>query len=154
MDIRIKKYIQYKIKTLNERRRELYKLKQERETLRQEIIDESPAPQDGQPKGKGGSSSPVETKVIKLEKIDKRIGVLDGELKKFQEIEDKIKILGREPYLIYKLGIVEDANQEYAAMEVGMAIAPYYRAKAKLLEYIAEELGEYLNLDEESKATY
>lgn len=93
MDIRIKKYIQYKIKTLNERRRELYKLKQERETLRQEIIDESPAPQDGQPKGKGGSSSPVETKVIKLEKIDKRIGILDGELKKFQEIEDKIQLM-------------------------------------------------------------
>lgn len=93
MDIRIKKYIQYKIKTLKERKKERDRLAREYDTLRQEIIDESPAPQDGQPKGKGGSSSPVESKVLKLEKIDRRIATLDGELKKFQEIEDKIQLM-------------------------------------------------------------
>lgn len=32
-----------------------------------------------------------------------------------------------------------------------MAIAPYYRAKAKLLEFIAEELGEYLDVEDEEE---
>lgn len=93
MDIQIKKYIQYKIRTLNERKKERDRLAREYDTLRQEIIDESPSPQDGQPKGKGGSSSPVESKVLKLEKIDRRIATLDGELKKFQEIEEKIRLM-------------------------------------------------------------
>lgn len=93
MDIRIKKYIQYKVRTLNERKKEIEKLQKQREELRQNIIDESPSPQDGQPKGKGGSSSPVENKVLKLEKIDRRIGVLDSEIKKFQEIEEKIRLM-------------------------------------------------------------
>ena len=149
MDRPIRKYIQYKIRTLNERKKELERLKKEREDLRQEIIDESPAPQDGQPRGKGGTSRPVENIVIRLEKIDKRIDVLSGDIKKFTEIEEKIRLMGREMYMIYKRGIVDDANQEYVAMEVGMAIAPYYRAKAKLIEYIAEELGEYLETEEE-----
>lgn len=93
MDIRIKKYIQYKINTLSIRKRKLLKLRKEREILRREIIEESPAPPDGLPRGKGKSSSPVESKVIKLEKIDRRIGVLDGELQRFEEIENKIRLM-------------------------------------------------------------
>lgn len=93
MDIRVKKYIQYKIRTLSDRRREFDKLQRKRDELRMDIIDESPAPQDGQPRGKGGTSNPVETKVLKLEKIDKRIETLDREIKKFSEVEANIRLM-------------------------------------------------------------
>lgn len=99
MDIRIRKYIQYKVRTLNERRKELDKLNAKREELRRQVIDESPAYMDGQPRGKGGTSNPTESKVIKLEKIDRRIGVLDSELKKYAEIEEKIRLMRKRTIL-------------------------------------------------------
>lgn len=151
MDIRIKKYIQYKIRTLSDRRRELNNLQRRREELRRDVIDESPLPQDGQPRGKGGTSNPVENKVLKLEKIDKRIGVLDAELKKYEEIEQKIRLMGRIPYEIYRQSIAKEINAEYLAMELGMCERSLYTTKSKLLEFIATELGEYIDMNEIEK---
>lgn len=93
MDIPVKKYIQYKIRTLNLRKKEFDKLNKRRNELRQQIIDESPGTMDGLPRGKGRVSNPVESKVIKMERIDKRIEVLESELKKFAEIENKIRLM-------------------------------------------------------------
>ena len=147
MDIRIQKYIQYKIRTLNERKKELERLMKQREELRKDIIDESPTPADGQPRGKGGTSNPVESKVLRLEKVDRRIGTLDEELKKFAEVEEKVRLMGREPYTIYKKVIEAEYNGEYIAMELGMSFRTFCRMKAGLIRYIAEELGEYLEED-------
>lgn len=93
MDIRIKKYIQYKVRTLEERRQELVKLKAKREELRREIMDASPETPDGQPRGKGGTGDPTQRKALKLIEIDRRIGVLDGELKRFVDIEQNIRLM-------------------------------------------------------------
>lgn len=151
MDVRIRKYIQYKIRTLNERRKELLELNRKYEELRRQVIDESPACMDGQPRGKGGTSNPTENKVIKLEKIDKRKAVLEDEIKKFAEIEEKIKLMGREPYLIYKHTIADELNPEYVSMEVGMCRTSLFMAKGKIMEFIATELGEYIDLEELEK---
>lgn len=145
MDIRIGKYIQYKIRTLSERRKELETLKLQRNKLRQDIIDESPAPPDGQPSGKGATSSPVESKVLRLEKIDKRIETLEKELSDFKSIEEKIRLMGREAYLVYKHTIVGEMNPEYVAMEIGICRRSLFYMKAGILKYIATELGEYLD---------
>lgn len=144
MDQRIKKYIQYKARTLEDRKKELARLKTERETLRQDIIDESPGGMDGMPRGKGKTSSPVESKVLRLEKVDRRIEVLDKELKKYIEVENKIRLMGREAYTIYSRTIASDMNPEFVALELGMCRATLFNVKGKLMEYIAEELGEYL----------
>ena len=93
MDIRIRKYIQYKIRTLNERRQERYKLKELREELRQDVIDASPGAPDGQPKGKGNTGDPTYRKAVKLSEVDHRLDILDKELQKFEEIEQKIKLM-------------------------------------------------------------
>ena len=53
MDIRIRKYIQFKIRNLGLRKKELEKLIAKREELRKDVIDSSPDAPDGQPKGKG-----------------------------------------------------------------------------------------------------
>lgn len=140
MDQRIKKYIQYKARTINDRKKELERLKAERETLRKDIIDESPAPMDGLPRGKGRTSSPVESKVERLEKVDRRIATLDTELKKYLAMEEKIRLMGKEAYMIYRQVIADDLNPEYVAMELGMCRATLFNVKGKLMKYIAEEL--------------
>lgn len=149
MDIRIRKYIQYKARTLNERKKELYKLTKKREELRRDVIDSSPAGMDGQPRGKGGTSNPTESKVLRLEKIDKRIEVLDTEIKKFADVEQKIFLMGRIANGVYKETILKEMNPEYIAMQLGISRASLFNIKAKILEFIATELGEYLNDEEE-----
>lgn len=37
-------------------------------------------------------------------------------------------------------------NPEYVAMQIGMCRATLYNVKSKLLEYIATEFGEYIDL--------
>ena len=151
MDIRIRKYIQYKIRTLNDRRQERVKLRELKEEMRQDIIDASPGAPDGQPKGKGNTGDPTYRKAYKLTEVDRRLDVLDKELKRFEEIEQKIKLMGKDVYGVYEATIKQELNPQYVALEVGMSERTLYNVKAKLLEYIATELGEYLNENELDK---
>ena len=144
MDIELRRYIQYRIRTLNKKKRELNKLSEKIEVLRQEIIDESPLPPDGQPKGKGSTSSPVETKVIRLEKLEKRIGVIDKDIEEIKSVEKKIQIMGRTVRTVYKETIVGNTNPEIVAMYLNISRASLYNIKKKLFEFIATELGYFL----------
>lgn len=149
MDIQIRKYIQYKVRTLNKRKLELMQLKEEREKARAEILETMATPNlDGMPHGKGNVGDPTQAKAIKLEEIDRRIGVLENEVKKFTEIEEKIHLMGRTAEGVYKGTIVKDLNAEYIAMECGLSRRSLFYMKAGLLRFIAKELGEYLDLDE------
>lgn len=145
MDIELRKYIQYRIRTLNKKRQELNKLREKINILKQEIIDESPLPQDGQPKGKGFVSSPVETKVLRIEKMEKRVGAIDKDIEELKTLEKKIYIMGRIVKTIYKETIVGKANPELVAMSLCISKASLFRTKAKLFEFIATELGYYYN---------
>lgn len=145
MDIEIRKYIQYKVRTLNKRKWELTKLRARREELRREILDESPLPPDGQPKGKGSTSSPVESKVLRLEKMEQRIDKIDRELTKFKEIERKIKLMGRIPRTIYLETIVGTTNPDIIIGSLCICRTEFYNVKKGLLEFIASELGEFLD---------
>lgn len=144
MDIQIRKYIQYEIRELSKRKKEQKKLEQRLKELRQEILDESPLPPDGQPRGKGASSNPVENKVIRLEKVEKRFEVLNRELENFDKLENKIMLMGRIPRVIYKETIVGTSNPEYVAISLGICRASLFNIKASILKYIGEELGLFL----------
>ena len=48
---------------------------------------------------------------------------------------------------IYNDTIKNQSNLEYKAMEYGMGTRTLYNYRGKLLEMIAEDLGEYINLD-------
>ena len=102
-------------------------------------------PQTDSRKGRGGFSSPTESKVLKLEKIDKRIATLDKELKDFQNVEEKIYLMGRIPRTIYKELILKEANHELIAMQLGISERQLYYAKGGLYKFIATELGEYFD---------
>lgn len=145
MDARISKYIQYRLRTLNERQKELQRLLAKREELRNNVIDASPDYMDGQPRGKGTTSSPTERKVIQLERLDKRIEKLEKELAEFKAIEQKIYLMGRIPRIIYERTIKGETLNDLVAAELGITDRALYIAKAKITSYIAKELGEYID---------
>lgn len=145
MDIELRKYIQYRIRTLNKKRQELNKLREKINILKQEIIDESPLPPDGQPKGKGLVSSPVETKLLRIEKMEKRVGAIDKDIDELKALENKIHIMGRAIRTIYKETIVGNTNPDIVAMSLNISRAKLFRTKKSLFEFIATELGYYYN---------
>ena len=62
-------------------------------------------------------------------------------------MEEKINIMGWLTRKIYKETIKGQSNLEYKAMEYGMATKTLYNYRGKLLQMIAEDLGEYLDID-------
>lgn len=147
MDLQVRNYILYKARTIEKRKKELEQLKRFYEEMKQDIIDETTNNLDGMPKGKGGKSDPVQSKVIRFEQLDKRIKLLEKEIETFKKTEEKIEIMGSLTRRIYKETIRGQSNLEYKAMEYGMAPKTLYNYRCKLLEMIAEDLGEYIDID-------
>lgn len=148
MDLQTRNYILYKIRTISKRKREFERLKKERDIIRKDIIDESPAPIDGQPRGKGKTSSPVEHKVLRLENIEKRMSNLDREFLAFEQAEKKIRLIGGKSWRIYMDTIRNESNLDLKAMEYEMSNKSLYNYRVKLIELVAKELGEFLDLND------
>jgi hypothetical protein len=152
MDIELRKYIQYKIRNQNKRKLELLNLKAEREKERQDILETISTPNmDGMPHAKGSVGDPTQSRAIKLEEIDRRIEKLEKEIADFENIEKKIHLMGRIPEDVYKQTIVKNMNAEYVAMQNDISRRSLFNVKSALLKFIARELGEYLDLEEERK---
>ena len=147
MDLHVKNYILFKARTLGKQKKKLEQLNKAYERMRRDIIDESPTPPDGMPRGKGKTSDPVMSKVIRLEKISERIKAIDKEVLAFDRAEKRISELGEESFRIYKETIRGTANLEYKAEEYGMHRKTLWNYRTKLMKIIAEELGEYVDLD-------
>ncbi len=147
MDLHIRNYILYKTRNLNEQKKVLQKLKKHYEEMKQDIIDETTGVMDGQPRGKGQISDPTQAKVIRFEQLDKRIKNIENELDVFKKFEEKVTIMGSLTRRIYNDTIKGQSNLEYKAMEYGMATKTLYNYRGKLLEMLATDLGEYIDLE-------
>ena len=147
MELAIRNCILYKLRNYDVRLKELDKLKKCYEERKQEIIDESPAYMDGLPHGKGTVSNPTQNKVIRIEQLDKRIKTMDREFDTFRKFEEKINAMGSLTRRIYFETMKRQSNLELKAMEYGMATRTLYNYRTKLFEMLAEDLGEYIDLD-------
>lgn len=147
MDLQIRNYILYKARTFEQRKKELQVLKKRYEEMKQDIIEETNGAIDGLPRGKGGKSDPTQMKVLRFEHLDKRISTLEKEIEIFNKAEEKIAIMGSLTRRIYRETIKNQSNLEYKAMEYGMCPKTLYNYRCKLLEMIAEDLGEYIDID-------
>lgn len=146
MDKRIRKYILYKARTLEERKRELKKLQAKRSEMREDLIDSSNAPMDGQPTGKGKIGNPTELKALKLLEIDRRIKRLQEEIQVFNAFEKRVTGLQKD---IYIETVKKDCTDLTAkAQQLCMGRRQLIEGRAKILRYLAQELGEWLKDDE------
>lgn len=142
MDKRIRKYILYKARTLEERKRELKRLQYKREEMRKNLIDSSGSVMDGQPRGKGGVGNPTETKALKLTELDRRIKKLEEEIKVFTNFESTVTGIQKDIYI--ETVKKECVDLTAKSQQLCMGRRQLIEGRAKILRYLAQELGEYL----------
>lgn len=142
MDKRIRKYILYKAKTLEERKKELRNLLERREELRKNLIDSTGAAPDGQPTGKGRVGNPTEQKALKLVEIDRRIDKLQEEIGVFTKFE--ANVTGRQKEIYIETIKKNCIDLTAKAQLLNMGRRQLIQGRAEILRYLAQELGEYL----------
>lgn len=105
------------------------------EELKEEIIDASPAPPDGLPRGNLRGSS-TESKVMKL---NSRAILVTAN--KIMQIENVIKMLNDEEKEVFEVIFKERLSHVQACMRKGISKNNYYNVKSKIVCLTAFELG-------------
>lgn len=149
MDLRVRKYVLYRVQNKEKDRRYLIKLKKIRDQMKQDIIDESPDYMDGQPRGKGKTGDVTQRKALKLIEVDRRIETLERELAAIDNVDSRIKTMGKKARDIYEETIKKDCTDLTAkAQLIEIGRTRLIQGRAKILEMFATELGEYVDVKE------
>lgn len=111
--------------------------KRELEEMQQDIIDSSPEPPDGQPKG-NNTSNTTEQKAIKL-RTSRTILILTRRL---EYIEKAIKRLNEDEKKVFEIIFKERHNQKMAETYKYISSDTYYNVYRKIIYYTAVEFGE------------
>ena len=127
---KIKSYILYEIEMYHENKRQLAEYKQD-------IIEASPLPADGQPRG-SGLSNPVESKAIK---IDSSAYIRKTE-QTIKAIERAFSRVSSNHYRVFELMYWRKTHTAIgAAMELHAHKATIYRWINEVVMIVAKELG-------------
>lgn len=130
IDKKVYKYIDYELQHYEENKKKL-------EELRNDIIEASPEPPDGQPKGQGTTGNPIERKVMKLTssvaliEIEKRVNAID---KVYKHLDNDYKEFFDWNYK-KNMGIVK------TCMEVNISERSYYNMRDKIVYNVGMEMG-------------
>jgi len=130
IDKKVYKYIDYELQHYEDNKKKL-------DEIREEILEASPLPPDGQPRGQGGTSNPTEQKAVKLissvalMKIEKTINSID---KVYEHLEMDYKTFFDWNYK-KNVGIVRTCQ------EVNISEPTYYRWRDKIIYMVGEEMG-------------
>lgn len=111
--------------------------KKELEEMQKDIIESSPEPPDGQPKGNSISNS-TEQKAIKL-RTSRSILAMERRLK---YIENAVARLNEEEKRIFEIIFKERHNQKMAETYKYISSDSYYNVYRKIIYYTAIEFGE------------
>ena len=106
------------------------------EELRQDIIESSPEPADGQPKG-NTTSNTVEQKTIKM--LSSR-RIIETE-RRITYIQEAMKRLSKEEQEIVKIIFKEKYNTTLAETQKYITKDTYYNVYNKIIYYTAQEFG-------------
>lgn len=132
----------YKVRTFGERKKELQKLLATREELRKDVIEETGNVPDGQPTGKGMTGNPTEKKALRLIEVDRRIARLEEEIRILTEFEKNLQGIQKEVYI--ETCKKDCINLTAKAQQIGMGRRQLIEMRGKILRYLAQQLGEYL----------
>jgi len=111
--------------------------KKELKELQQDILDESPAPADGQPRG-NMTSNPTEQKAIRL-RTSRTILAVERRLK---YVENAIARLNPEEQEVFEIIFKEKHNQKMAETYRYVTKHTYYTVYNKIIYFTALEFGE------------
>lgn len=107
------------------------------EELKQEIIESSPGPADGQPKG-NGTGNPTESKTIRM--MTSRAILVVAE--RLHYIDNAISRLNEEEREIFEIIFKKKLNQRAAETYEYITKSQYYNLYNKIIYLAAIELGE------------
>lgn len=129
IDKKVYKYIDYELQHYEESKKKL-------EQLRLDIIESSPAPADGQPKG-NITGNPTEQKALKL---TSSVALL--------KIENTVNAIGRvygqlsqEHKVFFDWNYKRNVGIVRTCQEIGIAEPTYYRWRDKIVYLVGEEMG-------------
>lgn len=103
-----------------------------------QILDESPMPPDGQPKG-NATGNPTERKALKIIESTRRLLLIESRLK---SIERVFSMLEKEEMEVVELIFKEGRSQIYTEMNNNISKDTYYNIMNKTIWLVARELGE------------
>lgn len=137
MDRPIRSYILYRARHLRQMEREIRTL----EERKRDIIDSSPTPPDGIPRGQGAVSNPTESKAIRLEKINARIEKLRKDIVAIRSIRDTLDNLDK---VIYDETIIKPCDSmQIKSQLLKISYDTMRLQRGKILKQIAKNMGEY-----------
>ncbi len=130
IDKKVYGYIEFELKHYNDNAKKI-------EEIRANIIETSPEPADGQPKGQGGTSKPTERKGIKL--------VSSTSLLKMESTNDAIKKVYKQLDKNYKdffdWNYIKQVGIVKTCQKVNISEATFYRWRDKIVYAVGEEMG-------------
>lgn len=138
MDRPVRKFVLWKCRNVPMLEKRLEQLKKRRE----EIIDESSAVMDGQPRAKYGFGDSVANKVIRLEQLDFSIKKLEYEIKIITGFRNSLSGYDKE---VYEETIVKTSNIVAKAQLMGVGKNKLVDDRAILLRQVATLIGEYID---------
>ena len=106
--------------------------------IESQILDESPMPPDGQPKG-NATGNPTERKALKIIESTRRLLLIESRLK---SIERVFSMLEKEEMEVVELIFKEGKSQIYTEMNNNISKDTYYNIMNKTIWLVARELGE------------
>ena len=129
LDKKVYKYIDYELQHYEENKKEL-------ERLREEILDASPAPADGQPRG-NSTGNPTERKAMKLVSSTALLKI-ESTIKAIEKIYDQ---LNDDYKLFFDWNYKRNAGIVKTCQEVNIAEKTYYRWRDSIVYNVGMELG-------------
>ncbi len=130
IDKKVYNYIDYELQHYQENKKKL-------EEMRADIIDASPEPSDGQPKGKGETGKPTEGKAIKL-MSSIAIVKLENTINAIEKVKSR---LNEDYQKFFEFNYIKQAGIVKTCNEIPIGERTYYNMRDKIVFAVGQEMG-------------
>ncbi len=130
IDKKVYRYIEFELQHYEKNKKKL-------EEMRTDIIEESPEPSDGQPKGKNGNGKPTERKAFKLMSSTALLKLEDT----ITAIEKVKNQLNDDYTKFFELNYIKQAGIVKTCNEIPIGERTYYNMRDKIVYAVGQEMG-------------
>lgn len=130
IDKKVYNYIEFELQHYEENKEKL-------KEMRADIIEASPKPSDGQPKGQGGTGKPTERKTVKLMTTIALIQ-LEKTITAIENVKDR---LNDDYKKFFEFNYIKQAGIVKTCNEIPIGERTYYNMRDKIVYAVGQEMG-------------
>lgn len=130
IDKKVYNYIEFELQHYEENKEKL-------KEMRADIIEASPEPADGQPKGQGGTGKPTERKTVKLMTTIALIQ-LEKTITAIENVKDR---LNDDYKKFFEFNYIKQAGIVKTCNEIPIGERTYYNMRDKIVYAVGQEMG-------------